>query len=167
MSVYFASRDSLIKIGTSRDPHHRTRALDSYLLATAPGSFEEERTLHEWFASDHVYGEWFRPSLALLALIDGLIAEEAARKLGLAPLRTGRKSTIPSERAPRFEFHSKKAKRSDHPHGNYMRYNAGCRCDECRAAMSELKRGKKDWKAKYRATVARLDAAEKAAEAAS
>jgi hypothetical protein len=41
------------------------------LLATLRGGVRTEQRLHRTFAADRVHGEWFNPSLALRALIDG------------------------------------------------------------------------------------------------
>lgn len=58
-------------------------------------------------------------------------------------------------------FPPKRPKSTSTPHGHYLRYNAGCRCEDCKKASSDRRRGSAAWKAKYRETVARLEAAEK------
>lgn len=40
------------------------------LLATIPGGRAEEERLHERFDDDRDHGEWFRPSDALVALVE-------------------------------------------------------------------------------------------------
>jgi len=75
--VYFiqCGNDGPIKIGKSIDPVRRLQILalsapsKLRLLATIPGSRDEESRLHRQFAEDRLYGEWFHPSPALLALI--------------------------------------------------------------------------------------------------
>lgn len=76
--VYFARARGLIKIGCSAVPGQRARALGAELLATRPGSYVVEAVLHEVFAEDREYGEWFRQSSTLLGYIDRLSKLEAA-----------------------------------------------------------------------------------------
>lgn len=70
MSVYFAERDGLIKIGYSSRPRERAVKLGATLLATVPGGFADELNMHARFKADRVEGEWFRPSEALRAFIE-------------------------------------------------------------------------------------------------
>lgn len=80
--VYFVGHPSLelpVKIGCCREEAlpKRVRQIKALspvpveLLASRfePMVFKAERALHEQFAADREHGEWFRPSLALLAVI--------------------------------------------------------------------------------------------------
>jgi hypothetical protein len=76
--IYFIAAETLgtVKIGFSRsDPTKRLRSLQTgcpaplKLLAYAPGSQQEEASLHEAFVPLHIHGEWFRHELKLRALI--------------------------------------------------------------------------------------------------
>jgi hypothetical protein len=79
LAVYFiqAGVGGPIKIGCSADAASRLATLQVgnpealRLLATAPGGFAEEATLHARFAAHRLTGEWFRPTLELLAFIAG------------------------------------------------------------------------------------------------
>lgn len=77
--IYFAADDafSVVKIGCSSDVERRVRSLGLTLLATEPGHWARERTLHRLFAHLRVHGEFFRAAPDLLAYIDGL-CEDAA-----------------------------------------------------------------------------------------
>lgn len=72
MSVYFVqSREGFVKIGRSRTPEKRFRALrcgnpGAVLLGVREDLSESD--LHARFASSRESGEWFRPSAELLAL---------------------------------------------------------------------------------------------------
>jgi hypothetical protein len=78
--VYFVQSVSggPIKIGTSRDVAARMRALEAAagslltVLTVIPGGRSAEACLHRQFAADRVHGEWFHPSVPLLALIEEL-----------------------------------------------------------------------------------------------
>lgn len=70
--VYFiADEDGFIKIGFAKSVASRLAALQTAsrqeltLLAAIPGSMSDEAALHRKFTSDHVRGEWFRPSIEL------------------------------------------------------------------------------------------------------
>lgn len=70
--VYFVYGDSgRVKIGYTGDPlkrfgHLRTNCPDKLtLLGLIPGTKEDERQWHEMFRSDHLFGEWFRSTMAL------------------------------------------------------------------------------------------------------
>ena len=76
--VYFVRRTDgtgPIKIGCTANLDQRIRALsyhaqaDLAVLATAPGSFREERRLHRQFDNDRQEGEWFEPTDALLQAV--------------------------------------------------------------------------------------------------
>lgn len=67
--------DGPIKIGIATDIRKRLWSLQTStpaplnLLATIPGKRETETALHAFYASEHLRGEWFRPSLRLMAYI--------------------------------------------------------------------------------------------------
>lgn len=69
MSVYFAQRQGLIKIGHSRSVPNRVCALKSELLGAVPGGKEIETELHTRFSHLRVKGEWFKPGDDLLSYI--------------------------------------------------------------------------------------------------
>lgn len=66
--VYFiATKDrSMVKIGISTNPRKRLASIQSHsplaveLLASVPGTIEDERGLHTKFLEHHSHGEWFR-----------------------------------------------------------------------------------------------------------
>ncbi|MES3013901.1 MAG: GIY-YIG nuclease family protein [Pseudomonadota bacterium] len=78
--VYFlqAGDGGPIKIGFASDPMQRARSLQTgnheqvYLLATAPGSLQDEHGLHARFAHLNSRGEWFRPEPELMQFIAGV-----------------------------------------------------------------------------------------------
>lgn len=91
MAVYFfhRDRDGLVKIGYSRNPVERTRAISvehggGEVLATIPGGALRERWLHRLLRNDRVTGEWFRTSVALKKIVDEAV-------------ETGDVSSLPSE----------------------------------------------------------------------
>ena len=57
--VYLAKRDSLVKIGVSREPARRASTFSAVLLGYFPGSFELEMSLHTLLNSQRRHGEWF------------------------------------------------------------------------------------------------------------
>ncbi len=69
--VYFAQNGatSEIKIGTSRKVESRLKAFGKSigLLATVPGSFRVEASMHRHFHKARVHGEWFRPVPELIS----------------------------------------------------------------------------------------------------
>lgn len=69
MSVYFAERDGLIKIGWSRSVPARMYALKAKLIGAVKGERLEEIAFHARFNHLHVRGEWFRPGDDLRAYI--------------------------------------------------------------------------------------------------
>lgn len=75
MSIYFIREGGLIKIGYSNDVRQRVQSIINSLrgkgefLGCMPGDRELEKHFHRKFSADHEYGEWFRPSDALTALI--------------------------------------------------------------------------------------------------
>lgn len=77
--VYFAKspRTGLVKIGYSHLPrvrcyHLSTPREDVRLMAFACGSRTAESALHAAFKKYNVWGEWFNPNPAILALIEKL-----------------------------------------------------------------------------------------------
>jgi hypothetical protein len=79
--VYYARRayDGLIKIGfTTRGPQRRVSALSrgfglTELLTHHPGDRSVENNIHQMFAVDRAYGEWFYPSARLMRRIQSLV----------------------------------------------------------------------------------------------
>ena len=72
-SVYFAKCGDLIKIGFSTNVRQRMRALGAdELLASVPGTREDEKALHAKFGRAWDHGEYFRRTPALLAYIEGI-----------------------------------------------------------------------------------------------
>ncbi len=69
MSVYFAQREELIKIGYSRNVPDRMVALKSKLIGAIPGDRAVEAKLHERFSHLRAHGEWFKAGEDLLAYI--------------------------------------------------------------------------------------------------
>lgn len=78
--VYFiADRDRrLIKIGFSKDSRKRLRELrrehgtDLALVGVLAGGAALEKELHAEFAADRVYGEWFRGTERMVALVEAM-----------------------------------------------------------------------------------------------
>lgn len=78
--VYFVQNgdNGPIKIGYTRHINRRMRelrtkcGLNCVLLATRPGGGEREGAYHFQFWADHVEGEWFNPSVAILSEIERL-----------------------------------------------------------------------------------------------
>lgn len=70
--IYFAERDGLIKIGCSESPRKRAREQHARLLACIPGRYEAEREHHRRFQGSRCRGEWFYPTLDLLAYVSTL-----------------------------------------------------------------------------------------------
>lgn len=64
--IYFIRCGEFVKIGFSKKPKVRLRALaiaspfELVTLATHAGSQEDERALHKWLAPHRHRGEWFR-----------------------------------------------------------------------------------------------------------
>lgn len=77
--VYYALRDDLIKIGFTKQPRKRMRALRAELMAWEPGGRSEELRRHQQFASHRVDGEWFEPAPDLLSHIELLMDQEASK----------------------------------------------------------------------------------------
>ena len=77
--IYFirAGKSGSIKIGYSIDPKGRLRRLQTSLphrltmLATRPGTMEDEGALHTKFAHLRKSGEWFTPARELIDHIFG------------------------------------------------------------------------------------------------
>jgi hypothetical protein len=83
--VYVAVRatDGAVKIGWTSDVMRRVQELRKLacsaveLAACFPGDKPDELRLHARFSEDRLDGEWFRPSDALLAFVNGLRAVAA------------------------------------------------------------------------------------------
>ena len=67
--VYIARAGALYKIGFSTDVAQRMRSLGAVLVASHTGTLDDERDLHARFHAHREYGEYFRPSPELDALI--------------------------------------------------------------------------------------------------
>lgn len=75
MVVYFARRERLIKIGTTRNLSARIRSLGGpgiVILATIPGGYLVERQILRQFSHLRTAGEWFEPAQELLDFIDSI-----------------------------------------------------------------------------------------------
>lgn len=71
--IYFARRDSLIKIGWTSQIRQRMMALQGKVLATEPGDIVRERQLHRRFSHLLAQGrEWFHPQPELIAYVNEL-----------------------------------------------------------------------------------------------
>lgn len=79
--IYFVQGDDggPIKIGFSVRPELRVSEIQGgypfgglRVVGLKFGHISEERRLHKNFATDRLFGEWFRPSLGVLAEIRGL-----------------------------------------------------------------------------------------------
>lgn len=97
--VYFITNDRAIKIGWSGSPTVRKRDLQVAspgrlrIIATFPGTPDDEKDVHRAFAHLRMRGEWFRPEPDLLAFIEeagkaGLQFNEA-HKLRIALVKMG------------------------------------------------------------------------------
>lgn len=76
MSVYFAEKDGLIKIGYSASPAQRARGLHARLLAVMPGERRMERVMHGIFEDYRSHGEWFRAGVRLTTFIEALNGDD-------------------------------------------------------------------------------------------
>lgn len=82
MSVYFVRAGDLIKIGFSNEVRRRVGSIiqntrgGGEFLGYMAGDRRVERHLHDRFADIREYGEWFRASEALLALIEVVATKE-------------------------------------------------------------------------------------------
>lgn len=78
--VYYIRFGDRIKIGYSRNLGQRLTELPyDELLAVEPGANRVESRRHEQFRVDHIRGEWFACSPALLAHIEDVRAKQAER----------------------------------------------------------------------------------------
>jgi hypothetical protein len=76
--IYFiqAGKAGPIKIGISKDPRRRLRALQVpnaktlSLLGCMEGDLDTEREIHSTFRYSRIRGEWFSPSPELMKFID-------------------------------------------------------------------------------------------------
>lgn len=113
-TVYFlkpAGMDGPIKIGCSRWPESRLKALDIWspfpleLLTSAPGENRDERNLHWAFREQRLHGEWFTASPKLYALIDGVRRSGTLPPLEAAPYgKTGRGRGANPNRNPAWKL---------------------------------------------------------------
>jgi hypothetical protein len=69
MSVYFAQKGDLIKIGWSQSVRSRITSLKARMIGVHPGGRDVEAAVHARFAHLRVAGEWFRPEADLLEYI--------------------------------------------------------------------------------------------------
>lgn len=82
MTVYFVQQqdtpDGLIKIGYSDNVPKRTTAIQTNaaapvkVIATIDGGKETERLIHSKLEASRHFGEWFKPTGEVLALIDDI-----------------------------------------------------------------------------------------------
>lgn len=78
--VYFIEQGKHIKIGFSRGPEVRLAQIQAAtphrctLIATVPGSLDDEQKMHALFSETRVHGEWFEDTPALRAYIAWLKA---------------------------------------------------------------------------------------------
>jgi hypothetical protein len=71
--VYYLRFGDRVKIGTTVNlPRRLTAIPHDELLATEPGSFAVEKERHLQFKGDHVKGEWFHMSSAIMEHVKGL-----------------------------------------------------------------------------------------------
>lgn len=98
-TIYFVRRASgagAIKIGCSVAPERRRQQLEIavgaplVIIASLPGSMDQEGAVHSLFWHDHLGGEWFSWSPILKLLIDSVRRGEADLN-GLPPRRTLRR----------------------------------------------------------------------------
>lgn len=88
-----------IKIGVTNDPASRLSSLQTScaepltLLRACPGSYEIEADLHVHFAAERLRGEWFLPTIDLMAIANGDAPIERVRSI--------RKEQVPSVLQPR------------------------------------------------------------------
>lgn len=80
-TIYFvqAGDGGLIKIGIADNVVRRMTTIQSMcpqrlrLLATMPGSMQDEEALHNRFLQDRLHGEWFTPSPELMDFIKEIV----------------------------------------------------------------------------------------------
>lgn len=76
--IYFIKGGGFVKIGYSKNPRARLKELQTgnpnklKLLATMPGTYSTEATLHEMFKSQRAHGEWFHNNGKLTKCIHAL-----------------------------------------------------------------------------------------------
>jgi hypothetical protein len=83
--VYFISGiDGPVKIGVAVEPWRRLRQIQTgcptrlVLIADIPGSFDQERYLHEFYRRERLGGEWFRRSRRLSAYLMELVESQSS-----------------------------------------------------------------------------------------
>ena len=73
--VYFVELGSRIKIGFSTNLKSRLQTVPAErVLATMPGTMDDEKAMHERFRDCRVHREWFAKSPELLAFIETIAA---------------------------------------------------------------------------------------------
>lgn len=82
--IYFAAQlnddrtTAAVKIGFSRDPFRRVKALNTaspheiVLKVVVPGTRADEYAFHEYFAAERISGEWFDPSDEMRRIVESL-----------------------------------------------------------------------------------------------
>lgn len=98
--VYFATALDMVKIGCSVDVQKRLATVGEWipfpitLIASMPGSYALETTIHRMFAEEWSHGEWFRLSPRLSEFIanvrDGKPVQIVQRKLTEEENRRGK-----------------------------------------------------------------------------
>ena len=79
--VYLLRRGDQVKIGYSKTPQRRARDLGMPLLGIIPGNRDDERRLHERFASSRIVGEYYFATADIIQFI----IDEVAKWLALGP----------------------------------------------------------------------------------
>lgn len=77
MSVYFALKGDLVKIGYSGNPVQRAAGLKAELLAVMPGGRRMERVMHGIFEEYRSHDEWFHIGTSLVVFVEALISDGA------------------------------------------------------------------------------------------
>jgi len=91
--VYFVRVPGFIKIGWTTDITARIAGMQTgsphliELLATRPGSIQDERDMHSRFAHLHFRGEWFHEHPLILTYIEKKVKTVKRRKRRLTPKR--------------------------------------------------------------------------------
>lgn len=92
MSVYFLGHQDLVKIGFSEDVRSRFAQIknggatrDVSFLGYMPGDRDLEKHLHHKFSAHRAYGEWFRSTPELLAMIDAVCDKQMPSSAKVPP----------------------------------------------------------------------------------
>nr|WP_237545792.1 GIY-YIG nuclease family protein [Streptomyces sp. SID1046] len=80
-------REVLIKIGVSNSPAKRAQSLNAIVLATMPGTHDDERSMHRRFKQHRAHNEWFRPGPDLISFINQLRQAKGQAPVTSAPDR--------------------------------------------------------------------------------